>query len=804
MLVSYEWLSQYVDLEGISPEDIAEELNRTGIEVEVIYTRDPGVSGVIIGEVMSVERHPEADRLNVCLVNVGKGQVLQIVCGAKNVAAGQRVPVALVGAKLPGGLHIKKAKLRGVESNGMICSAQELGFPEKVLMKEQTEGILVLEPDAPIGIDIKEFLGMNDQVIELQLTPNRSDCLGMIGVAYEVAAIFDRELRLPMTQDMPLQYEAPINVYIESEEDCPFYAAQVVHDIKVGPSPQWMQNRLISAGIRPINNIVDITNYVMLETGQPLHAFDYNRVQGGQIIVRRALSGEQIVTLDGVTRTCDDQMLLITDGEQPLALAGVMGGESSEVTDETVTILLESAFFDPQMVRQTSRKVGLRSEASARFEKGVDPEGILPALARAVQLLCQIAGGALASEAIVKKVGDVEEMVINLRHERLVNLLGVQVDPEEVLNIFRRLQFPTEVTDEGYAVQIPTRRPDITIEVDLIEEVARLYGYDRIPTTLPWGQQPPGGLTEEQKARRVIRHTLMDLGLHEVLTYSLTSTELEQEVASLFAVDNHISLAMPMSAEHAVLRSNLLPHLIETASYNHRHGNERVQIFELAHVYLPGQADETLPEERLVLGGLLTGKQPASIWKEQPLPAREFYKAKGILDALFARLGVVDVEYQAVAPHGFHPGRTAQILIGGEVAGLLGELHPQLAKKHDLSRPVAFQLDVERLFAAIEGPLVYQPIPRVPAVTRDLAVVVDEAVPAGLLEEGIWQAGGELVESVVLFDVFAGEQIGVGKKNVAFSLAYRAADRTLTDEEVSAVHERVICHLEETFGAKLR
>ncbi|MGA8941175.1 MAG: phenylalanine--tRNA ligase subunit beta, partial [Thermoactinomyces sp.] len=467
MLVSYEWLSQYVDLEGITPEDIAEELNRTGIEVEVIYTRDPGVSGVIVGEVLFVEPHPKADRLKVCSVNVGKGQLLQIICGAKNVAKGQRVPVALVGAKLPGGVHIKKAKLRDVYSHGMICSAKELGFPDKVLMKEQTEGILVLEPDAPIGMDIKEYLGMNDQVIELQLTPNRSDCLGMWGVAREVAAIFDRELQLPVIHDqiIPEAESEDVRIVVASDEDCPFYSAQVVKNLHVGPSPQWMQNRLISAGIRPINNIVDITNYVMLETGQPLHAFDYSRIKDGKIVVRRAKEKEKIVTLDDVERVCDPDMLLITDGEKPLAVAGVMGGANSEVTPETTTILLESAFFDPMLVRQTSRKLGLRSEANIRFEKGVDPEQIIPALNRAVQLLCQLCGGIVASNAQIQKVGDVEDVVIDLRHERLVNLLGVQISQEEVLDIFRRLGFPVTLEDDVYEVRVPSRRPDIMLEV---------------------------------------------------------------------------------------------------------------------------------------------------------------------------------------------------------------------------------------------------------------------------------------------------------------------------------------------------
>jgi phenylalanyl-tRNA synthetase beta chain len=739
------------------------------------------------------------------MVNVGKGQILQIVCGAKNVAAGQRVPVALAGAKLPGGVHIKKANLRGVESNGMICSAKELGFPDKVLMKEQTEGILVLEPDAPIGGDIKEYLGMNDQVIELQLTPNRSDCLGMLGVAHEVAAIFNRELRLPMiTEPMP-QYASPVNVYIESEEDCPFYAAQVVHNLKVGPSPQWMQNRLISAGIRPINNIVDITNYVMLETGQPLHAFDYDQISGGQIGVRRAHEGEQIVTLDGVVRTCDPDMLLITNGEKPIAVAGVMGGESSEVTSETVSVLIEAAFFDPMMVRKTSRKLGLRSEASTRFEKGVDPEQIVPALYRAVQLLCQLAGGIVGSEAVVHKVGDVEEMIIDLRHERLVNLLGVQISHEEVLDIFRRLRFPARLNGDVYEVQVPTRRPDISLEVDLIEEVARIYGYDRIPTTLPWGQQPPGGLTKKQKLRRTIRHTLRNLGLHEVITYSLTSEQAEQIVASLHPDANPIRLAMPMSSEHAVLRTTLLPQLIEAAAYNVNHGNERVAIFELGRTYLSREETlTTLPEERYELAGLVTGKREPSIWKHPVLPAGDFYLVKGMLEALFTRLGIVDVVYQAVQPKGFHPGRTAEILADGEVIGVLGELHPKLAKQYDLEQPVVFQLDVEKLLAAIDEEILYQPIPRFPAVTRDLAVIVDEDVPAGEMEEGIWEVAGELLQSVTLFDVFTGEQIGEGKKSVAYSLIYRASDRTLTDEEVNAVHERVVKYLEDVFGAKLR
>lgn len=806
MLVSYEWLSQYVDLEGITPEDIAEELNRTGIEVEVIYTRDPGVSGVIVGEVLFVEPHPKADRLKVCSVNVGKGQLLQIICGAKNVAKGQRVPVALVGAKLPGGVHIKKAKLRDVYSHGMICSAKELGFPDKVLMKEQTEGILVLEPDAPIGMDIKEYLGMNDQVIELQLTPNRSDCLGMWGVAREVAAIFDRELQLPVIHDqiIPEAESEDVRIVVASDEDCPFYSAQVVKNLHVGPSPQWMQNRLISAGIRPINNIVDITNYVMLETGQPLHAFDYSRIKDGKIVVRRAKEKEKIVTLDDVERVCDPDMLLITDGEKPLAVAGVMGGANSEVTPETTTILLESAFFDPMLVRQTSRKLGLRSEANIRFEKGVDPEQIIPALNRAVQLLCQLCGGIVASNAQIQKVGDVEDVVIDLRHERLVNLLGVQISQEEVLDIFRRLGFPVTLEDDVYEVRVPSRRPDIMLEVDLIEEVARLYGYDRIPATLLWGQQTPGSLTKPQKLRRTVRHLLRELGLNEVITYSLTSDQAEQEIASLHDGAIPIRLAMPMSNEHAVLRTTLLSQLLKTAAYNVNRGIDHVQIFEVGKVYLSDEETLTrLPEERLELAALITGKKAPSIWKSPEFEAKDFFVMKGILEVVFERFNLSNVEFQAAQLKGFHPGRTALCILDGEVFGILGQLHPNLAKRYDLDDPVVFQLDLEKLLDR-EDEILYRPIPRYPAVTRDLAVTVDENMPTGLLEAGIREVAGELLESVNLFDVFTGQQIGEGKKSVAYSLVYRAPDRTLTDEEVQEVHQKVVEHLAELYGAELR
>jgi phenylalanyl-tRNA synthetase beta chain len=807
MLVSYEWLSEYVDLKGISPEDIAEELNSTGIEVEVIYTRDAGVSRVVVGKVLSCTPHPEADRLNICSVHVGQSVPLQIVCGAKNVAAGQLVPVALEGATLPGDIKIKRTKLRGVESYGMICSAKELGLPDKILMKEQQDGILILGKDARIGQNIKHYLGMNDQAIELQLTPNRSDCLSMFGVAYEIAAIFDRELHLPEVEveESPEQI-APVSITIQNEEDCPIYSAQVIHNLRIGPSPQWMQNRLITAGIRPINNIVDITNYVMIETGQPLHAFDYERVRGGQIVVRRAVEGEQVVTLDGVTRTCDDETLLITDGHEILGLAGIMGGESSEVTPVTSTILLESAYFDPQVIRNTSRKLGLRSEANHRFERGVNPERVQPALARAVQLLREIAYGEVASEIVVEGFGEVEAVEVTLRHDRLTTVMGVQLEQEEVLHIFERLQFPT-IAEEGlYRVKAPIRRPDINMEVDLIEEVARLYGYDRIPTSLPWGQQQPGGRTWVQKKRQMIRHTLRDLGLNEVITYSLTSESLEQEIAYPLTVPYMpIPIAMPMSNEHAILRTNLLPQLVQVAARNRNYGVADVSIYELAKVYLASDDNQhTLPEERFQLAFLLSGNYHPANWANAPQKGGDFFTAKGVLTTLLERLHVTGVDYEAIVMEGFHPGRTAIIKHDNQVIGVLGQLHPALSKKYDLDDTVVCQLDLEQLLITSSDELIYRPIPRYPGIARDLALIVEESVPVSQIEAGIRAVAGELLKTVTLFDVFTGEQVEDGKKSIAFNLVYLSDDRTLTDEEVQHAHTGVVAYLEETFGAKLR
>ncbi|MEW9031677.1 MAG: phenylalanine--tRNA ligase subunit beta [Planifilum fimeticola] len=803
MRVSYEWLKEMVDLSGIDADELAESLTRTGVAVDAVEDRNPGVHRVVVGRVKSVEPHPGADKLRVCRVDVGQEDLLQIVCGASNVAEGQLVPVALEGAELPGGVRIKRAKLRGVESQGMICSAGELGLPEKMLPKELTEGILVLTEEAKVGQDIRSLLGMDDKVLELDLTPNRSDCLSMIGMAYEAGAVFDRSLRLPEPKELPVTgAELPVSVAVESEADCPVYAAQVVDGLRLGPSPQWMQNRLIAAGVRPINNIVDVTNYVMLEYGQPLHAFDYDQVSGGRILVRRARQGERLETLDGMTRECDQDTILITDGDKPLGLAGVMGGANSEVKDGTTRVLIESACFDPVLIRRTSRRLGLRSEASNRFEKGVDRSRIVPALKRAVQLLVEVAGGRVASPIVLEKSGDVEERIIPVRHGRIVSLMGADIGEEDVMDIFRRLRFPVKKEDNVYHVQVPSRRNDLSIEVDIIEEVARLYGYNRIPAVFLQGSQGRGGLTREQRLRRTIRHTLRHMGMNEAVTYSLTSPQWEKGL-SLHPDARPIPLSMPISDERSVLRTSLLPHLLQSAAYNVHRRQEHVALFEIGRTYLAEKQPLTdLPEERWELAGLWTGPMGPVHWREQT--ASDFYRVKGILESLFARLGIEGVEFLPARPKGFHPGRTAEIRIGGRFAGILGQIHPRLSDELDLKETFAFQLDMEVLLDEAKTDLLFRPIPRYPASTRDLAIVVDAGVPAAEVEKVIRKAAGEHLESVTLFDVYTGEQVGNEKKSLAYSLVYRAEDRTLTDEEVAKFHQAVVDELERVFGARLR
>lgn len=804
MKVSYNWLSQYVDIDDINPYELAEKLTRSGVAVDVVEKQNQGIEKVVIGHVLESQKHPDAEKLNLCTVDVGGATPLQIVCGASNVAKGQKVPVALVGAKLPGGVKIKKSKLRGVESEGMICSAEELGMNEKMLLKGKAEGILVLPQDAVIGKEIEPLLGFDDYVLELDLTPNRSDCLSMIGVAYEVAAILDRKVKLPEDHlGNKIDENSGVIIEIEAADACPHYAARLIKGVKIAESPQWMQNRLIAGRIRPINNVVDITNFVLLEYGQPLHAFDFERLDQPQILVRLAKPGEKIISLDDQERELDENMLLITDGIKPIAIAGVMGGANSEVTDHTTEILLESAYFSGKSIRRTSKKLGLRSEASLRFEKGVDPNRIYAALNRASELLAEIAGGQVVEGVFEKRIERVEEKTILLNSARVNQLLGTDLSTDKMVSIFNRLQFAVHQEEGNLLVNIPSRRPDILIEADLVEEIARIYGYDNIPITLPEGEYIQGGLTRRQKLYRGIKNSLEAAGLQEVITYTLTGEKQQNLVQGLIEERKPIQLSMPMSEEHMILRTELMTPLLEVAQYNMNHRNPNIRIYEIGATFITNDSELTdLPLENWELAGLLTGSLPKS-WHGRN-EVIDFYYMKGIVEDLFTDLGLQNIEYVSANIKGFHPGRTAEVVINGEKAGYLGQLHPEVQELYDLPVTYGFQFDLSRLIKNTDTEIEYKPLPKYPAIQRDLAIVVSKEIEAEALMKNIRENAGKLLESLTLFDVYTGEQIGKEKKSLAFSLTYRSNEKTLTDDEVSKVHEKVLEALKQHFDAKLR
>ncbi len=803
MFVSYKWLENYVDLAGISPEDLAEKITRSGIEVEGVQRIGDGTQGVVVGHVLECEQHPDADKLNKCLVDIGEDEPVQIICGAPNVAKGQKVPVAKVGAVLPGNFKIKKAKLRGEASNGMICSLQELGVEGKLVPKEHAEGIYVFPEQEEVGGVAVERLNLDDSILELGLTPNRSDCLSMLGVAYEVAAILGKEVKMPVVEEKESNEKASdyISVKVEATEDNPLYGAKVIRNVKIGPSPIWMQNALIAAGIRPHNNVVDITNYVLLEYGQPLHAFDYDRLGSKEIVVRKAQDGEKFVTLDDAERTLSSDHLVITNGKEPVALAGVMGGANSEVHSGTVNVLLEAAYFNSGTVRKASKDHGLRSEASTRYEKGVDPKRVLQAGERAASLLAQYAGGDVLEGTVLFDELTIEPAVVSITAGKIRSFLGIDIGKEKIEDIFRRLQFDYELAGEEFMVTVPTRRGDITIPEDLIEEVARLYGYDHLPVTLPEGEATPGGLTNYQAKRRTTRALLEGAGMLQAITYSLTN----DAKATQYALETRepVKLLMPMSEERSNLRLSIVPQLLEVAAYNSARQNDSTAFYEIGSVFL-NEGKEELPVEEEHLAGVLTG-----LWHTHPVQgekkAVDFYVAKGILEALFDKLAVsTAITFRQAVIEGMHPGRTAEVLLDGTVIGFVGQTHPEVEKELDLAATYVFELKVAPLFQYELPALGYTPIPRHPSITRDIALVVDREVKAGDLKAMIKEAGGKLLKEVSIFDLYEGEHMEPGKKSLAYSLKYFDPEKTLTDEEVVKAHDKVLAAVKEQAGAELR
>ncbi|HBC4549644.1 TPA: phenylalanine--tRNA ligase subunit beta [Staphylococcus aureus] len=800
MLISNEWLKEYVTIDD-SVSNLAERITRTGIEVDdlIDYTKD--IKNLVVGFVKSKEKHPDADKLNVCQVDIGEDEPVQIVCGAPNVDAGQYVIVAKVGGRLPGGIKIKRAKLRGERSEGMICSLQEIGISSNYIPKSFESGIYVFSEAQVPGTDALQALYLDDQVMEFDLTPNRADALSMIGTAYEVAALYNTKMTKPDTTSNELELSAndELTVTIENEDKVPYYSARVVHDVTIEPSPIWMQARLIKAGIRPINNVVDISNYVLLEYGQPLHMFDQDAIGSQQIVVRQANEGEKMTTLDDTERELLTSDIVITNGQTPIALAGVMGGDFSEVKEQTSNIVIEGAIFDPVSIRHTSRRLNLRSESSSRFEKGIATEFVDEAVDRACYLLQTYANGKVLKDRVSS--GELGAFItpIDITADKINRTIGFDLSQNDIVTIFNQLGFDTEINDDVITVLVPSRRKDITIKEDLIEEVARIYGYDDIPSTLPvFDKVTSGQLTDRQYKTRMVKEVLEGAGLDQAITYSLVS----KEDATAFSMQQRqtIDLLMPMSEAHASLRQSLLPHLIEAASYNVARKNKDVKLFEIGNVFFANGEGE-LPDQVEYLSGILTGDYVVNQWQGKKETV-DFYLAKGVVDRVSEKLNL-EFSYRRADIDGLHPGRTAEILLENKVVGFIGELHPTLAADNDLKRTYVFELNFDALMAVSVGYINYQPIPRFPGVSRDIALEVDQNIPAADLLSTIHAHGGNILKDTLVFDVYQGEHLEKGKKSIAIRLNYLDTEETLTDERVSKVQAEIEAALIEQ-GAVIR
>lgn len=790
MNLSMRWLADYTKIGEMKIRDFCEAMTMSGSKVETWGAEGDEIKNVVVGRVDAIERHPDSDHLWVCQVDAGAGAI-QIVTGAQNVRKGDLVPVALHNSRLPGGKEIKKGKLRGVESDGMLCSLGELGLTLHDFPYAIEDGIFILQEDCRPGDDIRAALGFDDTTVDFEITPNRPDCLSIIGLAREAAATFKTPLtvKTPAVKGGAGKIEDLLKVRVENETLCPRYMAAVVRDIRVGPSPRWMRERLRACGVRPINNIVDITNFVMLEYGQPMHAFDLDLVEGGQIVVRNARAGESITTLEGTEHKLSPEMLVIADSKKPSAVAGVMGGEASGINDRTRTVVFESANFKGSSVRVTARDLGLRTESSGRFEKGLDPQNCRPALARACELVETLGAGDVCDGFIDIDHSDKTPTRIPFDPDWINRFLGTEIPAEQMETYFGPLDIRLE---GGYAVA-PSYRADLKVKADLAEEVARMYGYDRVPTAALKGFAQ-GSYTPRQVFDRRTADTALALGYSEIITYSFISPKLYDKLRlpEKSPLRRSIVISNPLGEDTSIMRTTSLASLLEVMARNYNNRNPAVRLFEMATAYLP-TADDKLPAEKpqLTLGSY--GEQ------------EDFYALKGSVEALLAKLGVRGAEYAACADDPtFHPGRCAVITCAGKEIGVVGELHPKTAENFGIGcRAYAAMLDGDSLWELRAPEAVYVPLPRFPASTRDLAVLCDEQVPVAELEKAISRGAGKLLERIELFDVYQGEQVPAGKKSAAFALVLRAPDRTLTVEDCDKTVERVLAELKK-LGAELR
>ena len=794
MDLSRRWLLDYVDVSDIDEKTFADKMTLSGSKVESWSTEGEELKNIVVGKILSLERHPDSDHMWICSVEVGADEPIQIVTGAQNLKVGDFVPTALHNSVVHGGHKITKGKLRGVESCGMLCSLGELGLTVHDFPYAIEDGIFVLgdDCDRTPGKDIKEAIGLNDTVTEFEITPNRPDCLSVVGLARETAVTFGKKLSVPSTEYKTVGEN--VNDYlhsvtIEAADKCFRYAGAVVKNVRVKPSPKWLRERLRASGVRPINNIVDITNFVMLEYGQPMHAFDLRYLDGGKVIVRNAAEGETITTLDGVERALSPEMLVIADEHKPVAVAGVMGGEYSGIMDDTNTIVFESACFYGPSIRKTAKKLGMRTEASGRFEKGLDPDGCLLSLSRALSLV-----GLLDAGDIIEGVEDVypnpkKQTVIDFCPDWVNNFIGISVSADEQKKILTDLEF--EVKDGK--IYVPSFRSDVEHKADISEEIARFYGFDKISVRDLQGAAD-GGLNEFQKFEKLIISKCIALGLSEIVTYSFISPKAYDKIAlpSDSPLRKCVVISNPLGEDTGVMRTSMLPSMLDTLSRNYNNRNLTAYLFENGKVYIPNGENE-LPNENRTLSIGIYGD------------GADFFTLKGKVEAIFACAGIKDYDVEAVTDNPtYHPGRTAKFTVNGETLAVLGEIHPDVAENYSIGTKVyAAEISMDGIYKYQHTKRVYKPSPRFPALTRDIAVVCDRITPVLLLEKVIAKAVGKTLEHISLFDVYQGDQIENGKKSVAFSMRLRAADRTMTDTEADEAMGKAIHALEE-IGAQLR